>query len=87
MCTEPNHPKHVEAVKNSTVPIIVESFKSYTVVLNGQAHGDGTVAEVFPIWVSLANKPHGLNIDDLKQALQRKKTKRRLGTIYELPVQ
>lgn len=87
MCTEANHPKHMEAVKSSVVPIIVESFKQYTVVVNGKAYGNGTVAEVFPIWVSLAEKPHGLDISELKQALCRKKTKRRLGTIYELSVQ
>lgn len=86
MCSEKNHPKHIEAVKHSTVPIILESFKSYTVIHNGKAYGDGSVAQVFPIWARLADKPHGLNISELKQTLFEKKTRKRLGTIYELPV-
>lgn len=87
MCSERNHPKHEAAVKISTIPVIVESFKKYMVVLNGKAYGNGTVADVFLIWVALADKPHGLDISDLKQALTAKeKTQRRLGTIYELSV-
>ena len=87
MCSEKNHPKHIDAVKNSTVPIILESFKSYTVIHQGQAYGNGCIAEVFPIWAKLAVKPHGLKISDLKHLLFQKKTTRRLGTIYELAVQ
>ena len=85
-CSEKNHPKHQTAVKESIVPIIVESFRKYSVVHEGNAYCHGSIEEVFPVWVHLAEKPHGLNISDLKHKLFSEKTVPEEGTIYELSI-
>ena len=51
------------------------------------AYCHGTVAEVFPVWVHFATKPHGLNIDDLRKRLLEESKTSAQGTIYELSVQ
>jgi len=86
VCLEKNHPKHQHAVKESTVPIIIQSFKKYSVIHNGIAYCHGTVAEAFPVWVKLATKPHGLNISDLRRKLIEETKTSAEGTIYELSV-
>ena len=86
LCTETNHPKHVKAVKESVVPIIVESFGKYSVVHEGQAYCHGTVEDVFPVWVHFAEKPHGLNIADLKHKMFSEQKRTVQGSIYELSV-
>jgi len=87
VCLETNHPKHIKAVAESTVPIILESFKKYSVIHGGIAYCHGTIAEVFPVWVHFAQKPHGLNISDVRtRFLEESKTSAQ-GTIYELSVQ
>lgn len=85
-CSEINHPKHTRAVKESVVPIIVESFGKYSVVHEGEAYCHGDIEEVFPVWVHFAEKPHGLNISDLKHKLFAQQTTPVQGTIYELSV-
>ena len=87
VCLEKNHPKHEHAVKESIVPIMVQSFHKFSVVHNGTAYCHGTVAEVFPVWVHFATKPHGLNIDDLRKRLLEVSKTSAQGTIYELSVQ
>jgi len=85
-CSESNHPKHEKAVRESAVPIILESFKKYSVIHLGKAYCHGSIEEVFPVWVHLAEKPHGLNISDLKHKLFSEQIKTTHGSIYELSV-
>lgn len=85
-CSEKNHPKHMKAVKESTVPLIVEFFGKYSVVHEGEAYCHGDIEEVFPVWVHFAQKPHGLNIADLKHKMFSEQTRAVQGTIYELSV-
>jgi len=86
VCFEKDHPKHEKAVKESTVPILVQSFKKFSVVHGGVAHCHGTVSEVFPVWVHFATKPHGLDITDLRKRLSEESKSSSQGTIYELSV-
>ena len=86
VCLEKNHPKHEHAVKESTVPIMLQSFKKFSVVHHGVAYGHGSVAEVFPVWVHFAEKPHGLNISDLRLRLTQQTSTSSQGSIYELSV-
>ncbi len=85
-CSESNHPKHEKALRESTVPIILESFKKYSVVYQGKAFCHGHLQEVFPVWVHLAEKPHGMNISDLRHKLFSEQTISAQGSIYELSV-
>ena len=86
-CSEVNHCKHMKAVRESSVPVIVESFKKYSVVHKGLAYGHGSIEEVFPTWVKFAEKPHGLDISELERRVKPSTTnKRPQSTIYELPV-
>lgn len=86
VCLEKNHPKHEHAVKESIVPIMLQSFKKFSVVHNGVAYCHGSVAEVFPVWVHFAEKPHGLNISDLRARLSEQSSTSSQGSIYELSV-
>lgn len=85
-CSEKNHTKHTMAVKQSIVPVIVESFKRYSVIHHGKAYCHGSIEDVFPVWVHFADKPHGLNISDLKHKMFSEQTKTAEGSIYELSV-
>lgn len=85
-CNEKNHTKHTVAVKQSIVPVIVESFKKYSVIHQGKAYCHGSIEDVFPVWVHFADKPHGLNISDLKHKMFSEQTKTAEGSIYELSV-
>lgn len=86
VCFEKDHPKHENAVEESTVPILVQSFKKFSVIQGGVAYCHGNVAEVFPVWVHLASKPHGLDISDLRKRLSEESKTSAQGTIYELSV-
>lgn len=86
VCFEKDHPKHEHAVQESTVPIMVQSFRKFSVIHDGVAYCHGSVAEVFPVWVHLATKPHGLNISDLRTRLFQQSTTSSQGSIYELSV-
>lgn len=86
LCFERNCPKHLEAIRNSVVPVIFESFKQFFVAYEGSTYGPGSIAEVFPIWVKLAKKPHGLNISELSNKLFVKNSTTTREGIYELSV-
>lgn len=85
-CSERNHTKHLTGVKESIVPIILESFGKYSVIHCGEAYCHGSIEEVFPVWVRLAEKPHGMNISDLKHKMFAEKTTTTQGSIYELSI-
>ena len=82
---ERNHPKHVVRCEEA-VPIMLQSFGKFSVVHEGEAYCHGSVAEVFPVWVKLATKPHGLDIGDLKKRLFEESAGSSQGSIYELSV-
>lgn len=86
VCFERNHCKHEEAVRESTVPLLVESFRKYSVVHKGEAYGFGTVEEVFPIWLKFAEKPYGIDLTDLRQKFFSSSSASAQSTIYELSV-
>jgi len=86
ICYEKNHPKHSAAVADSTVPILVESFGMFSVIHEKKAYCHGSIEDVFPVWVQLAEKPHGLDITDLKNKLFGQSTTSSQSTIYELSV-
>ena len=86
VCYERNHSKHWQAVKESTVPVIVQSFDKFSVVSNGKAYCHGKIEEVFPVWVQLAEKPHGLDLTELKNKLFGESTSSSSSTIYELEI-
>jgi len=86
LCYERNHPKHWAAVKDSTVPIIVEFFGKFTVVLGDKAYCHGKIEDVFPVWVEIADKPHGLDITELKNKLFNQSTASSQSSIYELSI-
>lgn len=86
VCFERNHAKHEQAVRESIVPIIVETFRKYSVVHKGEAYGFGTIEDVFPIWLQFAKKPYGLDLTDLREKFFGETTVTAQGTIYELNV-
>ena len=86
ICFERNHCKHEQAVRESAVPILLESFRKYSVVYKGRAYGFGTIAEVFPVWLTFAEKPHGLDLTDLKDKFFGESAVSAQGSIYELSV-
>lgn len=86
MCYERNHCKHEEAVRESSVPLVVESFRRYSVVHEGKAYGFGTFAEAFPIWLKFAQKPYRIDLTDLKHAFFGEVAASAQSTIYELDV-
>ena len=86
VCFERNHCKHEKAVRESTVPLLVESFRKYSVVHKGEAYGFGTVEEVFPIWLKFAEKPYGMDLTDLRQKFFSSSSASAQSTIYELSV-
>ena len=67
VCWEVDQHKHRDALKSSTSPIILERFGKYTVLHHGQTYLHGSIRDVFPMWVHLADAPHGrkLNIPSL----------------------
>lgn len=85
-CSEKNHTKHWQAVKESIVPVIVESFGKFSVVSGGQAYCHSKIEDVFPVWVTLAEKPHGLDLTELKNKLFGKSNAATRGSIYELTI-
>ena len=85
-CSEKNHTKHWQAVKDSIVPVIVESFDKFSVVSNGKAYCHGKIEDVFPVWVTLAEKPHGLDLTELKNKLFGQSSAAAQGSIYELSI-
>ena len=86
MCFERNHCKHEKAVRESAVPIIVESFRKYSVVHGGKAYGFGAFADVFPIWLKFADKPYRMDLSDLKDKFFGETVASAQSTIYELDV-
>jgi len=86
VCYERNHSKHWQAVKESTVPVIVQSFGKFSVVSNGKAYCHGKIEAVFPVWVQLAEKPHGLDLTELKNKLFGESSSSSSSTIYELEI-
>jgi len=86
VCTEKNHAKHWQAVLESTVPVIVESFGKFSVVSNGKAYSHGPIEAVFPVWVTLAEKPHGLDLAELKNKLFSERHASAQSSIYELEI-
>lgn len=86
VCFERNHPKHLNAVRESIVPIMLQSFGKFSVIHEGEAYCHDSVAKVFPVWVKLATKPHGLDIGDLKKRLSEESAGSSHGSIYELSV-
>tara|TARA_B100000683_G_scaffold123625_2_gene121196 strand:- start:5202 stop:6395 length:1194 start_codon:yes stop_codon:yes gene_type:complete len=86
VCFERNHCKHERAVRESAVPIIVESFRKYSVVHNGKAYGFGSFADAFAIWLKFANKPYRLDLTELREKMFGESTASAQSTIYELDV-
>ena len=87
ICYERNHPKHWKAVLESIVPIIVESFGKFSVIHDKRAYCHGRIDEVFPVWVQLAEKPHGLDLTELKNKLfDQSSASSQGGSIYELSI-
>ena len=86
VCYERNHPKHASAVKDSTVPLLLESFGKYSVIHQSIAYCHGSIDEVFPLWVHFADKPHGLDISELKNKLFGETTASSQSSIYELSI-
>lgn len=86
VCYERNHAKHWEAVLESTVPVIVQSFGKFSVISNGKAYCHGPIEDVFPVWVQLAEKPHGLDLSELKNKLFGISSASTSSTIYELEI-
>jgi len=68
VCWECDQHKHLQALKSLTCPVILERFGKYTVLHNGHTYLDGSVKDVFPLWVHLAKLPHGRQLH-LKQTL------------------
>lgn len=85
-CSEKNHTKHWQAVKESIVPVIVESFGKFSVVSGGKAYCHSKIEDVFPVWVTLSEKPHGLDLTELKNKLFGKSNAATRGSIYELTI-
>jgi len=69
VCLEHKQHRHKDALYNMTVPIVLQRFGRYTVLHEGATHGLGSVRDVFPIWVALADKPHGIDLSMLKDEL------------------
>lgn len=86
VCYESKHAKHWEAVKDSTVPVIIQSFGEFSVINNGKAYCHGKIEDVFPVWVQLAEKPYGLDLTELKHKLFTEASASAQSTIYELEI-
>lgn len=69
VCWEVDQHKHRSALNGIQVPIILERFGSYTVLLDGKVYGHGPISEIFPLWTHLANNPNGCQIEMLKRAM------------------
>lgn len=69
VCKERHQHKHQHALHSMTVPILLERFGQYTVLHKGNTHGLGSLEDMFPVWVELADKPYGRNLDMLRDTL------------------
>lgn len=69
VCWEIDQHRHHQFLKTSLVPIILERFGKFTVLYNGHTYGNDSIQEIFPLWVHYANKPHGLNLDQLRKGI------------------
>lgn len=68
VCWECDQHKHRHALRSLTCPVILERFGKYTVLHNGKTYLDGSIRDVFPLWVHLAESPHGRQLH-LKKTL------------------
>ena len=69
VCWEVDQHKHRAALRAGQAPIILERFGAYTVLSHGKVYGHGSIRDIFPLWVHLAETPHGCQIDMLKRAV------------------
>ena len=58
----------------------------FSVINNGKAYCHGKIEDVFPVWVQLAEKPHGLDLTELKHKLFTEASASAQSTIYELEI-
>jgi hypothetical protein len=63
VCWEVDQHKHRNALKSMTAPVILERFGKFTVLHNGQTYLNGSIRDVFPMWVHLADAPHGRQLN------------------------
>ena len=66
VCWERDQHRHRSMLRSAAVPIVLERFGQYTVLHGGQTHGLGSVRDIFPLWLKLAVKPHGCDLETLR---------------------
>lgn len=69
VCWESDQHKHRAALQSASVPIILERFKSFSVLHNGVVYGNGDISEIFPLWVHFAEQPYGCPTEVLSDLL------------------
>ena len=69
VCMERDMWKHREALIGSMVPVILQQFGSFALLHDGKIRARGPLAVVFPEWVRLAEKPHGIDLSNLYEQL------------------
>ena len=69
VCWERDQWKHREALIGSMVPVILERFKSFALLVDGKITAEGDLSVVFPAWVRAAHKPHGAVLTSLREQL------------------
>ena len=69
VCWERDQWKHRMALVGSMVPVILERFKSFALLVDGKITAEGDLSVVFPAWVRAAKKPHGAVLTSLREQL------------------
>tara|TARA_B110000483_G_C18026141_1_gene476900 strand:- start:175 stop:534 length:360 start_codon:yes stop_codon:yes gene_type:complete len=69
VCWESDQHKHRAGLQSASVPIILERFKSFSVLHNGVVYGNGDISEIFPLWVHFAEQPYGCPTEVLSDLL------------------
>ena len=69
VCAERDMWKHRDALIGSMVPVIVQQFESFALLYDGKIIAEGDLSVVFPAWVRVAEKPHGIVLTSLREQL------------------
>ena len=69
VCMERDAWKHRDALMGSMVPILLQQFGSFALLHDGVIRARGPLSVVFPEWVRVARKPHGIDLEHLHSQL------------------
>jgi hypothetical protein len=69
VCMERDIWKHRTALVGSMVPVIIQQFDQFALLHDGKIIAEGGLSVVFPAWVRVAKKPHGIALASLREQL------------------